>query len=67
MMHSAVNQTKDIVPSIVQGSGGAFTLSRSWVAWLTVALLWISAAYFLVRMPADAETKVGLAVDPSGQ
>jgi uncharacterized protein len=50
VMHSAVNQTKDIVPSIVQGAANPFALSTSLVAWLTVALLWICAGYFLVRM-----------------
>jgi hypothetical protein len=28
-----------------------FTLSASLVAWLTVTLLWICAAWFLARMP----------------
>jgi membrane protease YdiL (CAAX protease family) len=50
VMHSAVNQTKDIVPSAVPGAANLFALSTSVVAWLTVGLLWICAAYFLVRM-----------------
>jgi membrane protease YdiL (CAAX protease family) len=52
LMHAAVNQSKDIVPSIVEGASNPFALSHSLVAWLTVAFLWISATYFLVRMPA---------------
>lgn len=50
LLHAAVNNTKDIVPSAVPGATNPFALSTSLVAWLTVALLWISAAYFLVRM-----------------
>lgn len=50
LMHAAVNNTKDIVPSVVSGAANPFGLSASHVAWLTVALLWICAAYFLVRM-----------------
>lgn len=51
LMHAAVNQTKDIVPSAVPAATDPFALGTSLVAWLTVALLWISAGYFLVRMP----------------
>jgi len=50
ILHAAVNNTKDIVPSAVSRATNAFALSTSPVAWLTVALLWICAAYFLVRM-----------------
>jgi CAAX protease family protein len=50
LMHASVNNTKDIVPSAVSGATNTFSLSASRVAWVTVALLWICAAYFLVRM-----------------
>ena len=50
LMHSAVNNSKDIVPSVTPGATNSFGLSASPVAWLTVAALWICAAYFLVRM-----------------
>ena len=50
LMHAAVNNTKDIVPSAVLGATNSFALSTSLVAWLTAAFLWIAAAYFLVRM-----------------
>jgi membrane protease YdiL (CAAX protease family) len=50
LLHAAVNNTKDIVPSAIPGATNAFGLSTSLVAWLTVAFLWITAAYFLVRM-----------------
>ena len=51
LMHSAVNNAKDIVPSAVPGGTDTFGLSSSLVAWLTVTLLWLCAAYFLARMP----------------
>jgi hypothetical protein len=51
LMHSAVNQTSGIVPSGVPGATNVWGLSASPVGWLTLALLWVGAAYFLVRMP----------------
>jgi membrane protease YdiL (CAAX protease family) len=50
LMHAAVNNTKDIVPSAVSAATNAFSLSSSRVAWLSVVILSICAAYFLVRM-----------------
>jgi membrane protease YdiL (CAAX protease family) len=50
IMHAAVNNTKDIVPSAVPGAANPFVLSNSLVAWLTVAILWIFAVYFLIHM-----------------
>ena len=50
LLHAAVNNTKDIVPSVLQGATNPFSLHASLVAWLTVALLWICAAVFLVQM-----------------
>jgi membrane protease YdiL (CAAX protease family) len=52
LMHAAVNNSKDIVPSAVPGATNPFGLSASLVAWLTVTVLWICAAYFLARMPS---------------
>ena len=50
LLHAAVNNTKDIVPSAELNATNAWALSHSIVAWLTVALLWIAAVYFLIRM-----------------
>lgn len=50
LFHAAINNTKDIVPSAVPGATYAFGLSASLVAWLTVAFLWIVAAFFLRQM-----------------
>jgi hypothetical protein len=51
LMHSAINQTAKIVPTADSAATNPLALSGSLVAWLTLALLWIGAAYFLVRMP----------------
>ena len=50
LFHAAVNNTKDIVPSAVPGATNSMSLNASLVGWLTVALLWICAAWFLIRM-----------------
>lgn len=50
LMHAAVNNTKDIVPSAVPEATNPFAMSNSFVAWLTVTLLWIFATYCLIRM-----------------
>ena len=50
LMHAAINNTKDVVPSAVSAAADVFSLGSSLVAWLSVALLWICAAYFLTRM-----------------
>jgi len=63
LMHSAVNQTVGIVPSANANPGNPFALSVSLVMWLTAAFLWVTALYFLVRMPkvellrTDQETR----------
>lgn len=50
LMHAAVNNTKDIVPSAVQEARDPLTLHASLVAWLTASLFWAGAVYFLARM-----------------
>ncbi len=50
LMHSSINQTKDIVTSRVPGAHNMLVLSNSTLAWITTALLWTCAAYFLLRM-----------------
>lgn len=54
LLHAAVNNFKDIVPSADPGATNAFTLHASLVGWLTVAFLWIGAAYFLFQMRRPA-------------
>jgi membrane protease YdiL (CAAX protease family) len=50
LMHTAINQTKDLVPSTVAGASDPWRFSSTPVAWLTVTLLCVAAAYFIVRM-----------------
>src|SRR5688572_4237651 len=50
IMHAAINNTKDIVPSTVPGASNSFAISNSLVGWLTVILLWIFALYCLIQM-----------------
>jgi membrane protease YdiL (CAAX protease family) len=50
LMHSAINQTKDIVPSAAAGATNSFTLNASIVGWMTVAILWLCAGFFLISM-----------------
>jgi membrane protease YdiL (CAAX protease family) len=51
ILHAATNNTKDIVPSADPVAASPWALSHSVVAWMTVALLWLCAAYFLRTMP----------------
>lgn len=54
LMHAAINNTKDIVPSGIANAKNAFSLHASLVMYFTTALLWLTAAYFLVRMANPA-------------
>lgn len=51
LFHSAFNNSKDIVPSALQGATNSLTLHGSLIGWVTVALLWLCAGYFLLKMP----------------
>jgi len=50
LLHAAVNNSKDIVPSAVQGAANTFGFDGSPMAWLTLAALWACAAFFLAWM-----------------
>lgn len=50
LMHSAVNNTTGIVPASVPGGTDPLALTATPVGWLTTAVLWVGAAYFLTRM-----------------
>ena len=50
LMHAAINNTKDIVPSAVPGAVTSFSFGSSRIAWLSIAILWACATYFLIRM-----------------
>ncbi|HEY6386084.1 MAG TPA: CPBP family intramembrane glutamic endopeptidase [Candidatus Acidoferrum sp.] len=62
LMHSAVNQTVGIVPSANVNPVNPFALSVSLVMWLTAAFLWVTAFYFLFRMPKVELSRADLAV-----
>ena len=50
LMHAAVNNTKNIVPSVNPGVTNTYVVSHLLVAWLTIGFIWIFAAYCLIRM-----------------
>jgi len=50
LLHSAVNNTKDIVPSAVAGATNVWSTHASPVGWIATSLLWICAAVFLAQM-----------------
>ena len=47
LLHAAVNNTKDLVPSATSGATSVFSLTGSATGWLTVAWLWLCAVWFL--------------------
>jgi hypothetical protein len=57
LMHAAVNNTKDIVPSAAADATNAFSLHASLVMYLTAAIMWIASAYFLFSMPKQRPLK----------
>jgi membrane protease YdiL (CAAX protease family) len=65
LMHSAINNSKDIVPSGAAIPPGVFSLNATLMAWLGLGVLWIAAAYFLARMPVKLE-RPGSDQVPSG-
>jgi membrane protease YdiL (CAAX protease family) len=50
LMHSAINNTTDIVPSTVAGAVNPFSMNASPIAWITTALMWLVTFYFLIQM-----------------
>ena len=54
LMHSAVNNTRDIVPATPAEPGGVWSFHGSPTWWLSIGLAWACAAYFLLRMPRNA-------------
>ncbi len=58
LMHSAVNQTVAVVPSAVPNASDPWAMSHSLVAWLSAAVIWGTAAYFLIRMRGMDASKI---------
>ena len=53
LLHAAINNTRDIVPSAVLGASNPWRLHASLVGWLTLTILWLCAAWFLFDMRRD--------------
>jgi len=50
LLHAAINNTKDIVPSATPGAADVFSFHASRIAWIGATLLWISALAMLAWM-----------------
>ena len=50
LMHAAINNTQDIIPSAVPGGTKTFGFAASPLAWTAAGILWICAGYFLSHM-----------------
>jgi membrane protease YdiL (CAAX protease family) len=50
LMHAAINNTKEIVPAIARTAANPLWPSASLMSWISVAVVWVVAGYFLVRM-----------------
>jgi membrane protease YdiL (CAAX protease family) len=50
LMHAAINNTKDIVPTPAVAPGSPFGLQASLLGWLVPLLLWVGAIRFLFLM-----------------
>ncbi len=53
LLHAAVNNTKDIVPSVVPAASNPWLLHASMVGWLTLLIFWLCAIWFLFDMRRD--------------
>lgn len=65
LLHSAVNNTKDLVPSAAPGASSVFTLRASTTGWGTVVVLWLCAFWFLYDMRNVRDVR--LPSTPGGQ
>lgn len=50
LLHSAINNTKDVVPSAAAVAPGVWSLHASPVGWIAVTLLWLCGAFFFAQM-----------------
>jgi membrane protease YdiL (CAAX protease family) len=50
LMHAAVNNTTEVVPTATAGATHPFSLNASLVAWFTIWIMWIVAAWCLWQM-----------------
>lgn len=61
-MHAAINNTAGLVQAAVPDATHALGAGGAPSAWLTVAVLWPGAAYFLMRMRGAAADRLPPAV-----
>jgi membrane protease YdiL (CAAX protease family) len=59
LLHAAINNSKDFIPSGIPGATHTFTWQASSMSWIGAALLWVCAAGFLIRMPAPPRADDG--------
>jgi membrane protease YdiL (CAAX protease family) len=64
LMHAAINNTKDIVPSTAARPGEPLLWGSTPIAWLTIAVLWAGALGLLVWMARDARARTGAGDSP---
>jgi membrane protease YdiL (CAAX protease family) len=50
LLHAAINNTKDIIPSGLASPEGVFSLHASAMSWLTLPIMWGCAAYLLRQL-----------------
>jgi membrane protease YdiL (CAAX protease family) len=50
VFHAAINNTKDIVPSVSEASTSPFTLNASSIGWISLSLIWMVALYTIYAM-----------------
>jgi membrane protease YdiL (CAAX protease family) len=59
LMHAAVNNTIGIVPTATAGATRPLSLNGSLVAWLTIGLMWVVAAWCLWQMRGSTPSEFG--------
>ena len=50
LIHAAINNTRNIVPAVARDPANPLTPAAPLLGWITAALLWIGAAYFIVQI-----------------
>lgn len=54
VLHAAINNAKDVVPSAVLGAADSFAVNASLVGWLTLGVLWAASLWFMIDMKGAA-------------
>jgi membrane protease YdiL (CAAX protease family) len=55
LMHAAINNTKDIVPSVPRPASNPLLPGAPLLTWVVPAVIWATAIYFLARMPRTVD------------